>query len=231
MKLRWMSSALLCTAALPACHSTSSMGSMAPELAEGVTYEVEFVPMWTAASHPIDYPAAGILTGPHFSGLIGASHRAGYELFAAGAKPTPGLERLSETGRHSPLDEEIRAAIAAGDAGRIFETDAIKELSTSTRTMVQVDGRFPRVSLVAMIAPSPDWFAGVHDVELHDGARWLATKEVMVYAWDSGGDAGTTYGAADADLDPKQPTRLNDAPPFVKGGERIPVARVVFRRQ
>ncbi len=225
MKRPWP---LLSFAFLAACGATDTG---VPPLADGVAYEVTFTPMWTAQSHPLDYPKAGVLSGPHFSGLIGASHDRDFVLFAEGRKPTPGLERLSEEGKHSPLDAEIRAAIAAGDAGELFESDAIKDFSKPATTVVHVDPRFPLVSVVAMIAPSPDWFAGVADVDLREGSGWVATKEMLVEAWDSGGDAGTTYEASDSDLNPKQSTKRNDAPQFTTSGARVPVAKITFRRQ
>lgn len=218
----------LCVVALPGC---SSSGGMTQEMATGVAYSIEFTPSWTAMTHPIDYPPAGLLTGPHFSGLIGASHGDGYTLFAEGRLPTPGLERLSEEGKHSPLDEEIRAAISSGLAHELFESGPLKDLSQSASAMVHVDTTHPQVSVVAMIAPSPDWFAGVGNVDLREGNGWIKSKEVTVWAWDSGGDAGTTYLADDANLQPKQPTRLNDAAPFMKNGQRIAVGRLTFRRQ
>ena len=81
-----------------------------------------------------------------------------------------------------------------------------------------------------MIAPSPDWFAGAANVELMQGGEWVAEKEVVLQAFDSGGDTGTTYTASDADTQPKQPTRLNDAAPFVRDGQHIPVGKLTFRR-
>jgi hypothetical protein len=81
----------------------------APAAAEdGATYEVTVTGLWTAERFPLEYPKAGLLTGPHFSGVIGASHNGQYALFADGRAPTAGLERLSEEGRHSPLDQEIK---------------------------------------------------------------------------------------------------------------------------
>ena len=79
--------------------------------ADQATDDVTLTPMWTAKSHPLEYPKAGLLTGPHFSGLIGATHGAGYPLFTVGKAPTPGIERLSEMGKHDPLDAEIKAAM------------------------------------------------------------------------------------------------------------------------
>jgi hypothetical protein len=208
----------------------SSM-SMTPADQGGVAYEVTFEPMWTSATHPLEYPKSTLLSAPHFSGLIGASHADGYALFAPGALPTPGLERLSEEGKHAPLDAEIQAAIAAGKAGSLFESDPIKDLSMPASATVTVSDAFPMVSVVAMIAPSPDWFAGAAGVRLIEGGKPVASKQVTVFAHDSGGDDGTTYTAADADTMPKQATRLLDSPHFLQAGKRVPVGTLSFRRK
>jgi Spondin_N len=199
----------------------------APAAAEtAADYEITVTGLWTAERFPLDYPKAGVLTGPHFSGVIGASHNGGFDLFRAGARPSPGLERLSEEGKHSPLDAEIKTAIAAGTAGALFESDPIKDFGKSVTSRVHVTSMFPDVSAVAMIAPSPDWFAGVSGVSLMEGGVFVAEKTVDLYAYDSGGDTGATYTAADKDASPKQATALASAQHF---GAR-PVARITFRK-
>ncbi len=194
-------------------------------------YEVTFTPMWTAQSHPFEYPKAGLISVPHFSGVIGASHNGKFGIFKEGSMPTAGLEALSEMGKHSPLDKEIKAAIAARSAGALFETDGIKDLSKSATTSVRVTSAFPEISAVAMIAPSPDWFAGVSDVSLMEGGQWVVEKTLDVYAFDSGGDDGTTYTADDKDNSPKKPTTLAMSQHFVVNGKPVPVARITFKRK
>lgn len=204
---------------------------LAARAADSATYDVTYTPAWTAKSHPLDYPKAGLLTGPHFSGIIGATHGAGYDIFKVGRAPTPGLERLSEMGKHDPLDAEIKAAIAKGSAGALFETDALKDFSKTAKFTVTVDSKYPMVSAVAMIAPSPDWFAGVGNVSLKEADGWVVSKTLDVYAYDSGGDDGTTYEAADKDTNPKKATSLNNAPQFVQSGRRVPVGKLTFTRR
>lgn len=204
---------------------------VAAQNADRATYEITFTPGWTARSHPLDYPEAGLLTGPHFSGIIGATHGSGYELFKVGRMPGAGIERLSEMGKHDPLDAEIKAAIAKGTAGALFETDGIKDLTKPVRFTVTVDGKNPMVSAVAMIAPSPDWFAGVANISLKEGGGWVVVKTLDVYAYDSGGDDGTTYMAADKDTNPKKPTSIAGSAHFMSGGKKVPVARITFTRK
>jgi hypothetical protein len=195
-----------------------------------VTYKVEFTPLWTKANFPHEYPDTSLIHRPHFSGLIGTGHNALYHLFAAGQPPTPGLERLSEMGKHDPLDAEIKDAVTAGNATALAESEPLKDFSQTATTQVTVDGAHPMVSLVAMIAPSPDWFAGVSDVNLMENGGWVASKTVDVQPYDSGGDNGTTYLADDVDANPKQPTTLNQSRHFAKGGAVQPVARITFTK-
>jgi hypothetical protein len=204
---------------------------LAAQTPDRAVYEVTFTPAWSAQSHPLEYPKAGVLTGPHFSGIIGTTHGAGYEIFKVGRTPSPGLERLSEMGKHDPLDAEIKAAVAKGSAGALFETDGIKDLTRPVKFTITVDGRNPMVSAVAMIAPSPDWFAGVGNVSLMEAGGWVVAKTLDVYAYDSGGDDGATYEAADKDNNPKKATALAGSAHFVQGGRRVPVARITFTRR
>ena len=216
------------TDAMAASTPADTMGAMAD--AGPATYKVEFTPLWTKASFPIEYPDTSLIHRPHFSGLIGTGHNANYHVYAIGQPPTPGLERLSEMGKHDPLDAEIKAAIAAGNALALSESDPLKDFSETATTQVNVDGAHPMVSLVAMIAPSPDWFAGVGDVNLMENGAWVATKTIDVQPYDSGGDNGTTYLADDVEAHPKQPTKLNDSRHFMKNGAVQPVARITFTK-
>jgi len=205
-------------------------GAQAPELPAMPTgpaeYRIVVRSTWTRANHPFEYP-----TGAHFSGLIGASHNANYSIFAVGRRPTPGLERLSEEGKHSPLDAEIRAAISAGNALAMFETAGLKNFRDSLVATVQVDPAHPMVSVVNMVAPSPDWFTGASSVNLAENGAWVKSRTLILPAYDSGGDDGKTYKAPDRNTNPKKPTSRAATRHFVVKGKVRPVATLVFTRQ
>ncbi|MFN2397349.1 MAG: spondin domain-containing protein [Gemmatimonadaceae bacterium] len=210
----------------------SQTDSAAQVGADTAEYVVVLKSTWTKTNHPYEYPAAGARTGPHFSGLIGASHNASYSLFAEGTPPTPGLERLSEEGKHSPLDDEIRAALAAGNAGMLFESSPLRDFGDSITTTVRVDAAHPMVSLVAMIAPSPDWFTGVSNVNLLVNGAWMPGVTLLVLnAYDSGGDDGTTYKSNDRDANPKKPTSKALTRHFAANGQNVPVATLTLTKQ
>jgi hypothetical protein len=215
---------------MPAATTDAAATPAAMAQAGPVKYRVELTPLWTKENFPFEYPDTSLIHKPHFSGLIGTAHNANYHLFMEGQMPTPGLERLSEEGKHDPLDAEIKAAIGAGNALALTESDPLKDFSQTATTEVLVDDAHPMVSLVAMIAPSPDWFTAVSDVNLMENGSWVASKTVDAEAWDSGGDDGTTYLADDKDNDPKKPTSMNKSRQFTKDGQSMPVARITFTR-
>jgi hypothetical protein len=199
----------------------------APALAQdSADYIVTFTRLWTEKTAPYEYPA-----GAHFSGLIGATHNGAWALYKDGSTPTPGLEKLSEEGKHTPLDQEIKAAIAAGTAGALFRTGPIRDAAKMEETDVTVTRKYPLVSAVAMIAPSPDWFAGVAGVSLMEGGEWVESKSVDLFAYDSGGDDGATYKAADQDTNPKKATMAAATPHFVRSGNRVRVGTLTFTRK
>lgn len=216
-------------------EKAEDMGSASATQAGGamdaVEYTLVFKNAWTAATHPFEYPEAGAISGPHYSGIVGATHNGSFSLFKQGAMPTPGLEMLSEMGKPSPLDEEIKAAMGGGGVGALFTTGPLRDLRDSIVTTFRVDAAHPMVSFVAMIAPSPDWFTGAADVNLMEGGQWAQSKTLELYAWDSGGDDGATYKAADKDNNPKKPTMQSMSRHFAANGTAVPVATVTVLRK
>jgi hypothetical protein len=192
-----------------------------------VRYQVRFERSWSQETFPKDFPLLA-----HFSPVIGVTHGAKYEPFRIGSTPTPGNEMLCETGKHQPLDDEIRAAMATGAAGALIETsEPLRDVPGLATTSFDIDAAHPMVSIAAMIAPSPDWCAVAADVALHENGQWVAKKTVALEAWDMGTDSATSYRALDDDTQPRGSLQLNDLPYFVKAGKRMPVGSVTFVRQ
>ena len=192
---------------------------------ETARYTVRVDATWTAATHPVDYPGDA-----HFSGIVGATHNANYAIFKDGGIATDGLEALSERGAHSPLDEEIKAAIGQGTAGALFESGALFSFPGTLEASFTADAAHPFVSVVAMVAPSPDWFTGVSSVALQANGKWVDAITLPLWVWDAGTDHGTVHHAADADAQPRQNTRLAAGPQFLGDKGLRPVGTVTFTR-
>jgi hypothetical protein len=56
--------------------------------------------------------------------------------------------------------------------------------------------QFPLVTLVTMVAPSPDWFVGTQSLSLQDAAgAWRNEIIVELLAHDAGTDGGPSYSS------------------------------------
>ena len=234
--MRALRSSLLTLAlpALVACGKGSNSAPPAPPARPAppaaptgpAEYTVIIKSTWTKANFPLEYPSDA-----HFSGMIGASHNARYTIFAVGRRPTRGLERLSEEGKHSPLNDEIKHAIEQGNALMLFESGGLKNWKDSMVATVRVDPAHPLVDVVNMVAPSPDWFTGATGVNLIENGAWVSSRRVVLRAYDSGGDDGTTYKAPDKDANPKKATTRSTNRHFVVHGTAQPVATLTFVRK
>ncbi|MGI9463847.1 MAG: hypothetical protein ACR2OM_07905, partial [Aestuariivirgaceae bacterium] len=86
------------------------------------------------------------------------------------------------------------------------------------------------VSFVTMIAPSPDWFTGAADIALIRNGKWIDELEIVLWAWDSGTDGGTTYNADDDDTQPRQSVRLLASPHFLRQTGFVAMGTAKIRR-
>lgn len=178
------------------------------------TYEATFVAEWSQATHPAMFPP-----NPHFSALIGGTHADGVSFWAPGGLASPGIESMAETGSTTLLRNEVLVTVGDQTAGSVLEGGSIA-VSPGQRSMVfEIAQGHPLVTLVTMIAPSPDWFVGVHGLSLRDGGGWVGSLAVDLWAYDAGTDSGSTYTAPNADTNPPEPIRnLSDEAPFVGTG-------------
>lgn len=172
-------------------------------------YRVIFDATWSSQTHPNAYPF-----NAHFSPLIGATHNDSVSLWDAGAIATPGIEQMAETGATSLLTGEVNALVSAGSAGQVIAGSGIGISPGLAVANLVVDQDHPLVSLVSMIAPSPDWFVGVHDLNLLQDGQWVDVLEVPLLAYDSGTDSGSQFTSGNADTQPAEPISLLTGGPF-----------------
>lgn len=193
--------------------SMASVG-MAQDCVGVASYEVRFDAEWSQATHPAMFPG-----NPHFSPLIGATHGAGVSFWSPGVLASPGIELMAETGQVGILRNEVNAAIAAGTAGGLLQGGVIDLSPGEVSMSFEAEGPDRLLTLVTMIAPSPDWFVGVHGLPLWDADGWREFIEVDLWPYDSGTDSGVSYSSPNADTNPQQPIRLiADESPFVGTG-------------
>jgi hypothetical protein len=203
-----------------------TMTTQAPDPSPTARYQVTFDATWSRATHPSNaFPA-----NPHFSGLIGATHKRGLRLWEDSELASAGIEAMAERGSKSPLDQEIERAISQGRAENLLSGGGIDRSPGSVSLNFRVSLDQPAVTLVTMLAPSPDWFAGVSALDLLQNGDWIEELVVELHPYDAGTDSGDTYEARDRDTAPPAPISRIEEPPLQVGGSVPPVGTFTFRR-
>ena len=176
-----------------------------------VHYEIEFVSEWSAASHPVDFPS-----NAHISAIVGATHTEAINIWSPGGIATNGLEIIAESGSTDEFEAEIMSLIATSD--EIDRYRFVGGLSNSPGSRISnqtITSDFPVISLVGMIAPSPDWIIGVHDINLREGGIWTRELTIDLDPYDAGTDSGVTFTSSNADVTPHAPiSNLSNVFPF-----------------
>jgi hypothetical protein len=185
-------------------------------------YEVRFEATWSSGSHPGGFPDNG-----HFSPLVGGVHDDSVRFWRPGDLASRGIEEMAERGRTSPLDREIEDAIASGAAREVILGGPVPRSPGTVATTFGISLEHPLVTLVSMVAPSPDWFVGVRDLALLEDGDWVAERRVPLVGWDAGTDDGETFTSPDVEPSPHHPIAILDSGPF-EGA--VPLGAFVFRR-
>jgi len=169
-----------------------------PPAADTATYRVTLVGNWVAATHPTTLPG-----NAHFSDPVIAVHGAPGAMFTVGQNASPGIEEMAEVGRTSTLLGELGAM-----PGVIFADVAsgIDAPATSDRSFdITVTQAAPLVSLVTMLAPSPDWFVGFADQTVFVDGQWIDGVAFDLGNYDAGTDSGPGFSSDNAATSPAAP--------------------------
>jgi len=209
------------TAAEPA----PAPGPSLPQAALTARYRVVFDSTWSASTHPTDFPDTA-----HYSGLIGGTHSSAISFWQEGSVASEGIRQMSERGRKSPLDTEVQHGIATGLAQYLLSGPELAATPGSASMEFDVSQTHPLVTLVTMVAPSPDWFVGVSGLALFQNGQWRDEVRVELAGFDAGTDSGATYRSADRETIPRAViSRLAGYPVELAGVVR-PVGTFTFTK-
>jgi hypothetical protein len=141
-----------------------------------------------------------------------------------------GIKDMAERGRKTPLDTEVQQAIAAGLAEHLLSGPDLDFSPGSASMEFDVSQTFPLVTLVTMIAPSPDWFVGVSGLPLFEGGQWRDEVISLLVGFDAGTDSGATYRSSNLLTDPREPIARLAGYPVQSGGTVPPFGTFTFTR-
>ena len=200
-----------CWLAVPAAAQSSGGGS--------ARYRLTFEGAWTRTVTPGGLPGSA-----HFSSLIGAVHNDQVSFWRSGDRASRELERVAELGiqdQLAALMERSRPRVHA-----VLERSLPRGGAASAAIEFEATRDHPLVTLVTMIAPSPDWFVGVSGLSLLDGQNeWLTGREVDLFPYDAGTEDGTEFSLDNPATVPRETiTSIRGMGKFTDA----PIARLTF---
>ncbi|MCC3159748.1 spondin domain-containing protein [Hymenobacter sp. 15J16-1T3B] len=170
-------------------------------------YRVTFEATWSASTHA-DFPY-----GAHFSPPMGVSHRADGLVYRSGQLASRGIKDMAELGHNGFLRTEINALRSSGAALALLDgAGGFNSPGTFTDT-IRLDAAHPLLTVVTMIAPSPDWFAALESENLLVDGQWVARRSVPARAYDAGTDSGPSFTAPNQATMPAESIRPLHLPP------------------
>jgi len=154
------------------------------------TYKVEIYGTWYPARQPLAYPNPG-----RFSPLGVASHNMHYQIWQNGGYATQGVQNVAHLGDDTVLLSEFETAY---NEGYIYDYAGGAAPINSTQTAyvyINVSTKYPFVSGITMVAPSPDWFTSFTNANMCDKTtgKW---KTAVVFDNQQPYDAGTNTGSS-----------------------------------
>ena len=207
--------------ALPHVWLNPTASDPAAAVRSAATYTVTFQGNWTTDSTP-----GGVVAGAHFTTLIGAVHNEMVTFWESRGAATPGVENVAELGVTSTFESEIKAD---SNAISVIKNSVSGGGAGSATFDVTVTTEHPRVTLLSMIGPSPDWFVGVSGRSLLDAqGEWESLLEVDLFPYDAGTEEGTEFSLNNQATSPRGViTSIRGTGKF----SNVRMARLTFTRQ
>ncbi|MBC3757807.1 spondin domain-containing protein [Hyunsoonleella sp. SJ7] len=166
------------------------------------TYNITFTNFWNATDHSIgtSFPASNIA---HWSDLVGVNHNNNVTFVQIGTSASTGVENIAELGNWNHFrDNDVQDARDANNAERFFNAGDLflnEPTNTIIYTGLEVSEDYPLLTMLSMIAPSPDWFIAINGLNLRNGSTWETSITMDLFPYDAGTEDGTGYSLSNND--------------------------------
>jgi len=172
------------------------------------TYDITFNSTWNAVDHT-EIPA-----NAHWSNLVGATHKNENAFLQFLQPASTGIRDVAELGSNHALMNEVQNSTHT-KAWLNTAFNSYSAISSATLTAIEFTEEYHLLTLVSMIAPSPDWFIAVNSLDLRNDSNtgWKQSFTVAVFVYDAGTDSGSSYNAANMETSPPIGVfKINSAP-------------------
>lgn len=183
--------------------NTDPFGLFGPE---EMVYKVTFTTQWTPERHG-EYH----LSTAHFSAPV-VWVSSGNPVFTLGQKASTGIEEMAEEGRTRRIKQELETLL---EEEKIVSFDIYERVETPANFSfeIELDRTNPIISLVSMVAPSPDWFVALEGLNMLEEGRWKKQEEIQLLVLDAGTEEGQNFRFGNEATKPQGViTELTDIP-------------------
>lgn len=170
------------------CESSSISSN---EKTTEASYQVVVTGLWKVTDFATNFPS-----NAHFSPIVGMTHDSSTSLFSEDSIASSGLIQVAETGKTTIITTEINDKITNSKAEFLLNGSGISPGTGKSTFTFTVNSSNAHLSLVSMLAPSPDWFIGIDSLNLLDNGEWLSSKTINLEVYDSGSDSGVSFSSA-----------------------------------
>lgn len=169
------------------------------------TYSITFDSNWSQATHP--HSSGSLPANAHWSKLVGATHSSDIVFLEMGQIATQGIEDVAELGNNVNFIMEVNQAISNGLANQYIDGSGLDTaLGQIYIDDITTTNQYPYLTVVSMIAPSPDWMIAGNSIALLDvNNEWRKNIVIDLYPYDAGTDSGIDYTSPDDDMNPPAP--------------------------
>jgi len=196
-----------------------------PEPLLDARYSLTFNATWSMQTHPNEFPSSA-----HFSGLIGMTHNNNVMLFTKGEISSDGIKNMAELGRKDPLETEIQDFISNGTGNTLISGGGVSSSPGEISLEFDIASSHSLVSVVSMLAPSPDWFVAVSNINLIENNEWIRSITLPVDIYDAGTDDGATFKSTDLPSPVRMPIVEIITPPLADNGIVAPLGSITFTK-
>ena len=196
-----------------------------PEPELNARYKLTFNAVWSMQTHPNEFP-----TNAHFSGLIGMTHNSNAMLFTNGEIASDGIKNMAEIGSKNPLEAEIQNFISNGTNFNLISGGGIGSSPGEVSLEFDIVSSHSLVSVVSMLAPSPDWFIAVSNINLIENNEWVTNKTITLDIYDAGTDDGATFSSPDDPTIPRVTIFEITTPPLAVNNVVAPLGSITFTK-
>lgn len=165
--------------------------STSPEEPITASYNATLTTNFSEANFPQDYPA-----GASFGTIVVIVHDPALSIFQTGQVASEGFRTYIENGDVDGLASFIQDQVGEQNEGAFVVQSAgtVPAVGSNTFSLGFTPTR-TRVTVIANLNPSPDWFIGVSSFDITDGNTLIENESIGLRPLDAGVRGGDTYEA------------------------------------